>query len=266
MRIAALLPFGVLALAMGCSFGFSNGEFSGGAAPTSNDGGEAGQSSSSGGDSGGGTSSGDSGGNASSSSGDSGPAPTACANAGDVCSDGSVLAGRYPADTSISLYTTPCDFGQSPGGPSQPGVCLNQRVELPYNDGNSEGGVFVDATSSYDGINNATKLVAADANGMMSGKQGHQAAVACSDLIAHGHDDWYLPSIDELEVMYFNRAAIKRFLDTGADPPYYKSSTETHGPGEPLNHARLKFSNGYVYGDGDGKPNEEPFRCVRRAK
>lgn len=256
MRLPTLLRWsrGILFGMTGCSLGFSNADFAGGAtpAPAATDGGSGAPTSSS--DSGGGSSSSDAGGD--------GGTPTVCTNAGDVCSDGSVLAGRWPADTSIVLYTTPCDFGQTPGG----GACLNARVELPYNDGSRDGAVFVDATSSYDGINNTTKLVAADANAMTSGKQGHLAAAACADLVAHGHDDWYLPAIDELEVMYSNRAAIKGFLDTGSDPPYYKSSTETHGPAEPLNHARLKFSTGYVYGDGDGKPAEEPLRCVRRGK
>jgi hypothetical protein len=47
------------------------------------------------------------------------------------------------------------------------------------------------------------------------------AARICSDLIEGGYNDWYLPSIDELQQLYNNRVAIGGF--TGNE---YCSSTE----------------------------------------
>ena len=52
------------------------------------------------------------------------------------------------------------------------------------------------------------------------------AAEYCADLVAHGYDDWYLPSYNELDVVYDNLKAGKpagthNFLNTF---PYWSSS------------------------------------------
>ena len=55
----------------------------------------------------------------------------------------------------------------------------------------------------------------------------HRAAVYAEDLIAHGHDDWRLPTAAELDVLFNNRAAIGNFNDTGLPPSgWYWSATE----------------------------------------
>jgi hypothetical protein len=41
-----------------------------------------------------------------------------------------------------------------------------------------------------------------------------------------GYDDWYLPSRDELDQLYVNRAAIGGFHTGGSDRPYYWSSSQ----------------------------------------
>tara|TARA_R110000868_G_scaffold344468_1_gene605477 strand:- start:1968 stop:2825 length:858 start_codon:yes stop_codon:yes gene_type:complete len=51
---------------------------------------------------------------------------------------------------------------------------------------------------------------------------GQYAAQYCNDLVFGGHDDWYLPSRDELNKLYLNRIAIGNFSLNG----YYWSSTE----------------------------------------
>jgi len=51
---------------------------------------------------------------------------------------------------------------------------------------------------------------------------GHYAAQFCNDMVFGGHDDWYLPSRDELNKLYINRLAIGGFALDG----YYWSSTE----------------------------------------
>ena len=47
------------------------------------------------------------------------------------------------------------------------------------------------------------------------------AARICNDLILNGYDDWFLPSKDELNMLYINRVAIGGFAYT-----YYWSSSE----------------------------------------
>ncbi len=50
---------------------------------------------------------------------------------------------------------------------------------------------------------------------------GSYAAKLCSDLVFNGYSDWYLPSKDELNKLYLNKAAIGGFTDND-----YWSSTE----------------------------------------
>lgn len=43
---------------------------------------------------------------------------------------------------------------------------------------------------------------------------------------SHGHDDWVLPTADELDVLFINRAAIGKFNQSGEHPVgWYWSST-----------------------------------------
>ncbi|MHC1776312.1 MAG: DUF1566 domain-containing protein [Lentimicrobium sp.] len=61
------------------------------------------------------------------------------------------------------------------------------------------------------------------------------AARICGELVLNGYSDWYLPSIDELNKLYLNRAAIGGFVITA-----YWSSSETG----PNNAWLLNFLNG----------------------
>jgi len=51
------------------------------------------------------------------------------------------------------------------------------------------------------------------------------AAKLCGDLVEGGYSDWYLPSEDELDVLYTNRVAIGGFQND-----FYWSSTQTYIP------------------------------------
>ncbi|MGJ7032094.1 Lcl domain-containing protein [Niabella hirudinis] len=56
---------------------------------------------------------------------------------------------------------------------------------------------------------------------------GNYAAKLCADLVLNGHDDWYLPSLAELNILYVNRFAIGGFdTNTNDIPNSYWSSTE----------------------------------------
>jgi hypothetical protein len=54
------------------------------------------------------------------------------------------------------------------------------------------------------------------------------AARLCDDLILNGYSDWYLPSYDELTILYNNRYAIGGFEMTPNS--YYWSSTQYYNP------------------------------------
>jgi len=50
-----------------------------------------------------------------------------------------------------------------------------------------------------------------------------QAACICNNLVLNGYDDWYLPSIGELNILYCNKTTIGGFAYD-----YYWSSSELH--------------------------------------
>jgi hypothetical protein len=158
------------------------------------------------------------------------PVALAAASPGAVCGYGSVYAGALGGN---HLITTAADQGL-----------------FSWNNGTSNWTV-TGTTSTSDGLANTNTLVAlADAGAP------YNAANACRAL----GSEWYLPSRDELNVLYTNRAAIGGFNESGSHPAgWYWSSSET-------NHAcpwAQRFSDGlqsYCY-----KNYGLSVRCVRRA-
>jgi hypothetical protein len=81
------------------------------------------------------------------------------------------------------------------------------------------------AQSSWDGLSNSTAIV---------GQAGHtsSAAALCLNSTNGGQSDWYLPSIDELSLLWHNRFNVNKSLSaiSGATAlpflAYYWSSTE----------------------------------------
>jgi hypothetical protein len=81
------------------------------------------------------------------------------------------------------------------------------------------------AQSSWDGLSNCNAIV---------GQVGHtnSAALLCLNSTNGGQSDWYLPSIDELSLLWHNRFNVNKTLSTisGATPLppniFYWSSTE----------------------------------------
>lgn len=139
--------------------------------------------------------------------------PSGCSTIGDVCDDGTVYAGISP-DGSVAMFTTPYDAG-----------------ELEWNDGNTNY-TATGATSAVTGAANTLSIIRRDSNSVSAGKQKHNAAQYCHDLVSHGTDDWYLPAQNELNVLYTNRVAIGNFELSGGEygppkPSWYWSSTES---------------------------------------
>ena len=118
--------------------------------------------------------------------------------------------------------------------------------------------IGISAQSSWDGLNNSIAIV---------NQPGHTSSAAklCLDLVSGGQNDWYLPSIDELSLMWHNRFAINKTLSTinGASPiPQqfngYWSSTE---------HQSGIMSWDFISDEGrimaHGKSNQLPVRAIR---
>jgi len=76
--------------------------------------------------------------------------------------------------------------------------------------------------TSATGINLGTGFLNTNKIITSQGNTGSYAAKLCRDYTGGGYTDWYLPSKDELNKLYINRAAIGGFANTDAN--YWSSS------------------------------------------
>jgi hypothetical protein len=166
-----------------------------------------------------------------------GPAVDPCAgtpSAGTECTGGAKYVGTFdPLDGGgVKKYmTTPADAG------------LKQWAPVFENN--------LTATSTTDGSANTVALEARGAT--------YAAGYYCGTLSANGYSDWFLPSRNELALLYANKVAIGGFDVSGGWPAsYYWSSTERD-----TNSAYDRiFSNNTLYND--VKSGALSVRCVRR--
>lgn len=147
---------------------------------------------------------------------------------GEICKD-IVYAGEL---SGVRLYTTISDIGQ-----------------YTWNNG-SINWTDTPADSFTDGLANTNILV-----NLVDAGSPHNAAIACRAL----GNEWYLPAIQEIDVLYNNRALIGNFDLTGTDPTgWYWASTEHSNAFRAL--AR-RFTGG---GNFANKNSNFSVRCVRR--
>jgi hypothetical protein len=89
------------------------------------------------------------------------------------------------------------------------------------------------------------------------------SASVCDNLVLNGYSDWYLPSRDELQLMYSNlrNPGIGGFTNTW----YWSSSQATSSQNAPYNAWSMNFANGNVYdiGSGSYKTANCQVRAVR---
>jgi hypothetical protein len=104
-------------------------------------------------------------------------------------------------------------------------------------------------------------LVTTDSDDGSTGFQVHEAAQYCYDLVAHGSDDWYLPSHPELGNLCSNSAEIGNFTTTGGGGVNVYWSTEQDS-GDPDRANMRRFSNCGKASVGKGANRK--FRCVRK--
>lgn len=165
---------------------------------------------------------------------------------GTVCADGSIYAGMSADAGGVKMYTTRCDFGRTWNGTT----CTGSRLVQNWNNGTANW-TTTGYTNGNTGKSNSSGISAlADAGSI------HYASRVCEDLNEAGHTDWYLPALNELNVLYTSRSVILNFSTGGSS---YWSSTE--------------FANSYAYSQrfSDGAQNSfslkhDPLivRCVRR--
>lgn len=111
------------------------------------------------------------------------------------------------------------------------------------------------AQSVWDGLSNSNAIV---------GQAGHtgSAAKLCLDLVSGGQSDWYLPSMQELNMLWNNYYTVARILSqisgaTQLSNNYYWSSSE-YGYYTAWN---FSFSLGY-----QGEGNKYNYSCVRAVR
>jgi hypothetical protein len=148
--------------------------------------------------------------------------------AGQACPDGTIYSGLTP-DGTVPMYTTVCDSSSYWNGSacvlctvgtwSGTGSTCNTVYTLSnYLSWNNGGGNYTitNISSTVTGKTNTLALTALSDAGSI-----YKAATYCATLNAYGHNDWYLPAMDELNILYQYRTAIGNF-STGT----YLSSTE----------------------------------------
>jgi len=160
------------------------------------------------------------------------PPPAGCVAMaiGGVESDGTIYAGSSGGH---DICTTTADTGTD-----------------EWNNGSSSSTAnytFSPTLSIADGQANTAQLMSTSC-----AASPFEAAAICDGLVANGSSDWYLPSKDELVVVYSNRIAIGGFSTVK-----YWSSTSTN-----CHQAQvIDFSSGSI--TDEDRWHSVKFRCVR---
>ena len=134
----------------------------------------------------------------------------------------------YDANVQHGLIAAPSDQGSAPWG------CFGTEIS------------GADGTAIGTGAQNTVDIM----NGC---SEAGIAARLCGDLVLGGYSDWYLPSKDELNLLYLNKVAIGGFASSS-----YWSSTEANANEAWLNAFDLSF---YQYSN--QKYFSVPVRAVR---
>lgn len=165
------------------------------------------------------------------SSGSGGGAPTGCLTIGDQCDDDSYYIGE---NGTRKVYATTSTY----------------EVSRTWNNG-SGNWTTTGVTSTTDGAGNTDDLV-----NLSDGGAPYEAADYCDGLAAHGHNDWYLPAKDELNLFWNGGSPVAGVLTGSSD--WYWSSTENNYD----DAWHQQFSDGTQY-YGNGKHDTRLVRCVR---
>jgi hypothetical protein len=106
-------------------------------------------------------------------------------------------------------------------------------------------------------------LAAYTADQPVRGGMTQQSAIqSCSNLVANGHSDWYLPSAEDIGPVWHNRAAVGGFKDS----EYYWTTTLVNGQDWKAYARRWSEGDTYSWNIHDDSPQRPLFqgRCVRK--
>ncbi len=161
-------------------------------------------------------------------------APASCPNIGDVCSDGSLFAGfvMYNNSSCEALYVTDADQSTS----------IRWRSSSSGNDINPDD--FADGRANHANITVTLATL--------------PAIQLCDTNTYHSKSDWYLPSREELGVLWENRAAINANAAGSFASAAYPSSSEFDNAYAWI----INFADGIK--DKGTKVTLRRARCVRR--
>lgn len=112
-----------------------------------------------------------------------------------------------------------------------------------------------DANMDYNGENNTQAIV----DQLQNYNSGNYAAKLCTDLVAFGFDDWYLPAAGELNMMYQQLGPMTDGGSGNIRSGFYWSSSEVGVFGAAWLQVFDNGSQGFV-----AKDSDERCRCVRR--
>ena len=154
---------------------------------------------------------------------------------GAICTNGFIYAGRTPDDGNC-MYTNNAD-PLIVASPTPPGS----------DDWSTNLSQYVGANSAVSGTINTQILV--------TSVYSELAAEACEAYNGYSYIDWYLPAIEELDVLYANRVAIGDFA---IGETHYWSSSED----DATNAFAVDFDTGLTVSD--RKNLKDAIRCVRK--
>lgn len=146
-----------------------------------------------------------------------------------VASEGGVIAHRWLSDTSLGSPTT---------GSFQNYLVLDTNNLSTSASWGLSGTDVSNCESSWDGLTNTNSMISAGAG-------AGTASILCYNSNNNGKADWYLPAIDELNIVLNNRFSISQGITSASGTQLgfqtYWSSTETNS----LSSYILAFGNFY---------------------
>lgn len=174
------------------------------------------------------------------------PALPDCPNVGDTCVDGTKYAGSLGA---VRLYAPIADSASAAAW----GIFNFGIAAGDVNDGRANSNVAYTHVMAGDGSYNPPPDAAPNI--------ASNIFVICKNLNAGGHTDWYVPSLNELAVLYSNRSIIGGFVTNG---PYWTSTDLTIIGGASGSAFRQLFD-AVGWQNSNLRSDTLNLRCVRRS-